>query len=96
MNGSFNHAPFPQAANEPQLELPLTPGAFFGSLLPQDMKILSGGEYLELFHKGMDAGFTDSEFKLFLKERGIEVRSSLPATEESPTVSIHTPDNGKH
>ena len=61
----------------------------------QGSKILTGGEYLNLFQIGANAGFSDAELKTYLKEHNIKVKSALPSTELSPSMSYDTPDNGK-
>ncbi len=103
MFGQFNPESFEkkEAANLPQMELDLNSSRkdlaeeFFSGHL-QGARTLTGGEYIKFFQLGTEAGFTDQEFKAYLEERGIKVRSALPPAEDSPAISYHTPDNGKY
>jgi hypothetical protein len=103
MFGQFSSEPFDnnEALNAARFELGLERdrkediNEFFDGYT-QGVKILTGKEYLSLFEIGMNAGFTDKEFKTYLEEHGISVKSALPPTEDSSAVSFDTPDNGKY
>lgn len=78
-------------ANNPKFTLE----TFFADHLTKDTKMISGGDFLKLSKLATSAGFSDAEFKNYLSERGIEINTLYPPQENSPHISIHTPDNGK-